>query len=327
MNYEAGNINNCAVPEYIKSAVRVIDTEIACLLDLKNNLSPILKRVLDEIVRIEGRVIVTGIGKSGIICRKIVASLASTGTPAMYVHPSEASHGDLGMITTKDFVIAISNSGESKELVDILNYCKENMIPLTAITKNKNSSLAKASNYVLLLPTTKEACPLGLAPTSSTTATLVLGDIITVGLMELRLFTSIEFNKCHPGGKLGTILQKVCDIMHVDKNMPLLSEDSNMSDVLMEMTTKRLGCVGFVNDSNELTGIFTDGDLRRRLNKELFELKGKDVMTKNPKTLQKDTLCSEALAFLKEHHITNLFILQDKVPLGVIHIHDLLTIK
>ena len=272
----------------------------------------------------KGRIIITGMGKSGHIGKKIAASLASTGTPSFYVPPAEASHGDLGMITEDDVVVAISNSGESKELVDILNYCKRFGIKLIAITKNPESSLGKAGDIVLQLPNNGEACPLGLAPTSSTTATLVLGDILTAGLIERKGFTKADFNARHPGGKLGSILQKVSDLMHTGAEMPILEENSDMQRVLLEMTSKRLGCVGFINSDGELTGMLTDGDLRRCLSPQILQEKAINLMTKNPKTISKDVMASEAMKIMHDKKITNIFVLENQKPIGVIHIHDLL---
>src|SRR5574344_1704416 len=247
------------------SAKRTINTEIEDLKLLEEGLDETITKALNLMQNAKGRIILTGMGKSGIIGKKMVASLASTGTPSFFIHPSEASHGDLGMLTKEDVVFAISNSGESKELVDILNYSKRFGIPLIGITKNSESTLGKACDIVLKLPNAGEACPLGLAPTSSTTATLVLGDILTVALMERKQFTRSDFNQRHPGGKLGSVLQKVSDLMHTNSEIPILDEDVSMQEALLEMTSKRLGCVGFINTNNELVGILTDGDLRRIL--------------------------------------------------------------
>ena len=307
------------------SAYRTIDMEIEAIQKLKTSLDDSLTRALDIMQNAKGRIIITGMGKSGHIGKKIAASLASTGTPSFFVHPAEASHGDLGMITEDDVVIAISNSGESKELVDILNYCKRFGIALISITKNEESSLGKAGDVVLKLPNNGEACPLGLAPTSSTTVTLVLGDILTTGLIQRRGFTKADFNDRHPGGKLGSILQKVSDLMHTDSAMPILEENADMQRVLLEMTSKRLGCVGFINEKEELTGILTDGDLRRCLSPDVLEKKALDVMTKNPKTVSKDTMASAAMKIMHDKKITNLFVLENNKPIGVIHIHDLLS--
>lgn len=309
------------------SATRTIESEIETIKELKNSLKPeALTKALDFMQNSTGRIIITGMGKSGHIGKKIAASLASTGTPSFFVHPAEASHGDLGMITEDDVVVAISNSGESKELIDILNYCKRFGIKLISITKNPESSLGKAGDIVLELPNNGEACPLGLAPTNSTTATLVLGDILTVGMIERKGFSKTEFNDRHPGGKLGSILKRVSDLMHTNQEMPILDENSNMQAVLLEMTSKRLGCVGFINEVGELTGMLTDGDLRRCLSPKILEEKAIDLMTKNPKTVTPDTMISEALKIMHDKKITNLFVIENKKPVGVIHIHDILTL-
>lgn len=307
------------------SAIKTIDSEIDTINRLKDSVkAENLTKALDFMQNSKGRIIITGMGKSGHIGRKIAASLASTGTPSFFVHPAEASHGDLGMITEDDVVIAISNSGESRELVDILNYCKRFGIKLIAITKNAESSLGKAGDVVLELPNNGEACPLGLAPTSSTTATLVLGDILTIGMIERKGFSKEDFNDRHPGGKLGSILKRVSDLMHTGQEMPILDENSNMQAVLLEMTSKRLGCVGFINQSGELTGILTDGDLRRCLSSKILEEKAIDLMTHNPKTISPNAMTAEALKIMHDKKITNLFVLEGKKPVGVIHIHDLL---
>lgn len=308
-----------------ESAKRTIASEIETIKELEKSLNAeALTKTLDFMQNSKGRIIITGMGKSGHIGKKIAASLASTGTPSFFVHPAEASHGDLGMITEDDIVIAISNSGESRELIDILNYCKRFGITLIAITKNPKSSLGKAGDVVLELPNNGEACPLGLAPTNSTTATLVLGDILTIGMIERRGFSKSDFNDRHPGGKLGSILKRVSDLMHTGEEMPILEENSNMQAVLLEMTSKRLGCVGFINQQGELTGMLTDGDLRRCLTPTILEKKANEVMTRNPKTIAPEAMTAEALKIMHDKKITNLFVLEDKKPIGVIHIHDLL---
>lgn len=306
------------------NAYKTIDMEIDTLQKLRKGLDDSLTKALDLMQNAKGRIIITGMGKSGHIGKKIAASLASTGTPSFFVHPAEASHGDLGMITEDDVVIAISNSGESKELVDILNYCKRFGINLIAITKNAESSLGKAGDIVLLLPNNGEACPLGLAPTNSTTATLVLGDVLTTGLIERKGFTKTEFNDRHPGGKLGSILQKVSDLMHTGDEVPVLSEFAPMQQVLLEMTSKRLGCVGFIDNNGNLTGILTDGDLRRCLSSDVLNKRADELMTKNPKVVSKDTMASVAMKIMHDKKITNLFVVDNNKPVGVIHIHDLL---
>lgn len=308
-----------------ESAIRTLNTEIEAISRLQDSVAlNNLTKALDLMQNAPGRIIVTGMGKSGHIGRKIAASLASTGTPSFFVHPAEASHGDLGMITEADVVIAISNSGESRELIDILNYCKRFGIKIIAITKNSESSLGKAGDVVLELPKYEEACPLGLAPTSSTTATLVLGDILTVGLIERKGFSKEDFNVRHPGGKLGSILKRVGDLMHTGQEMPLLDENSNMQAVLLEMTSKCLGCVGFINQNGDLTGMLTDGDLRRCLSASILDERAINLMTKNPKTAHKEMLSAEALKIMHDKKITNMFVVDGTKPVGVIHIHDLL---
>jgi len=308
----------------ILNAIHTIDIEIEALNELKELLNEDLTRALDMIEQTQGRVIITGMGKSGHIGKKIAASLASTGTPSFFMHPAEASHGDLGMVTDNDLIIAISNSGESRELIDILNYSKRFGIRLIAITKNPESSLGKAGDIVLKLPLSKEACPLGLAPTSSTTATLVLGDILTVAMIERRGFSKAQFNQRHPGGKLGSILQRVKDMMHKGDEMPLLKTSATINEIILEMTSKRLGCVGFIDEKGDFCGMFTDGDLRRCLNADLKNAKALDIMTKNPITARPEMFASEAIKILNEKKITNLFVVENNKPIGVIHIHDLL---
>jgi len=307
------------------SIEETISKEISCLKELEKILKKSnLSKILDKLQSTKGRLIFTGMGKSGIIAQKIVASLSSTGTPALFIHPAEASHGDLGMISQDDLLVAISNSGESKELADIVNYCKRFAIVLIGITKNPQSTLAKYVDDILLLPDMPEADPLGLAPTSSTTATLVLGDIITIALMNRKKFTKQDFQIRHPGGKLGTILQRVRDIMHKGNDMPVLPQEAHFPTILLEMSKKRLGCVGFVDKEGNLSGIFTDGDLRRKMSSELFAKQGVDLMTKNPYQISQDMLCSQALHLMNLKKIPTLFITENKKPIGIVHIHDLI---
>lgn len=310
----------------IKHAVETIDREIQTLEILKNSLDSNLSKALDLLQNTKGRVIVTGMGKSGHIGRKMAATFASTGTVSFFVHPGEASHGDLGMISDDDVIIAISYSGESKELSDILMYAKRRNIPLIAITRNPESALGKNSTLVLKLPDNGEACPLGLAPTSSTTATIVLGDVLAIDLMERRGFSAADFRQRHPGGKLGAILCRVADIMHKGNEMPLISEDASMQDALLIMTEKMLGCVGIVNSKGELAGMITDGDLRRWMSPNLLNAKATDIMTQNPKVISPDALIVDAVNIMNNtgRGITNLFVVEDKKPIGVIHIHDCL---
>lgn len=310
----------------LKHAIETIDREIETLELLKKGLDGTLSQALDLLQNTKGRVIVTGMGKSGHIGRKIAATFASTGTVSFFVHPGEASHGDLGMIADDDVIIAISYSGESKELSDILMYAKRHNIPLIAITRNPDSALGKNSTLVLKLPDNGEACPLGLAPTSSTTATIVLGDVLAIDLMERRGFSAADFRQRHPGGKLGAILCRVADIMHKGKEMPLIDETADMQSALLVMTEKMLGCVGITNAKGELTGIITDGDLRRWMSPSLITEKVVNVMTQNPKTISPDALIVDAVNIMNNtgRGITNLFVIEDKKPIDVIHIHDCL---
>lgn len=312
----------------IACAKRTIDREVDTLRMMENELDASLSKALDLMQNAQGRILVTGMGKSGHIGRKIAATLASTGTPSFFVHPAEASHGDLGMFTEKDVVLAISNGGESRELSDILVYCKRYGIPLIAMTKNPDSSLGKAGDILLRLPDNGEACPLGLAPTSSTTATLVLGDVLAVCLMERKGFSQIDYKKRHPGGKLGAILQKVSDLMHTGDEIPLIGEDASMQEAMLTMSSKMLGCVGITDNDGNLIGIITDGDLRRCMSSDILTRKAEDVMTRNPKVIAPDVLAAEALKTMNNtgKGITQLFVTQDNKPIGVIHIHDCLRV-
>ncbi len=306
-----------------------IEKEIAAIRQLQADLvsDKNFSSILDMLENASGRIILTGMGKSGIIATKIAASFNSTGTPSFFLHPAEASHGDMGAITRSDVVIAISNSGESKELANIINYCHRFSVPLVGITKNPESTLARNVDHLIKLPDVDEADTLGLAPTSSTTATLVLGDILTVALMARRRFTREDFQVCHPGGKLGAILQCAKDVMHKGDEMPLLPENVPLSDILLEMTRKRLGCVGFMNPQKQLTGIFTDGDLRRKMSPELFKKKGTELMHKDPVMLSENTLLADVLKLMKERKIPSVFITREKTPVGIIHLHDLLNLN
>ncbi len=308
----------------IISAKNTIEIEIKALQEMVTLFDENLLTVLDIMQNAKGRIIVTGMGKAGHIGNKIAATLASTGTPSFFVHPAEASHGDLGMITEKDVVIAISNSGESKELLDILNYCKRFNIPLIAITKVMESSLGKLADYVLKLPKAKEACPIGMAPTSSTTSMLVMGDVLACCLMERRCFNKAEYNKSHPGGKLGSVLLKVENIMVTGDGIPLINKEEGMAKTLVEMTSKMQGCVAVVDGDNALVGVITDGDLRRHMNEDLFSKKAKDIMAENPKTIGKSVLAAEAVRIMNEKKITKLMVVDDGKLVGVLNIHDCL---
>lgn len=271
-----------------------------------------------------GRTITCGVGKSGHIARKLAATLASTGTTAHYVHPTEASHGDLGMIGSNDVLLILSNSGETTELKDLLSYSRRFAVPLIAITNSADSTLGRAADVTLEIPKHDEACPNGLAPTTSTTLQLVLGDALAIAMLEDKGFTAVEFAKFHPGGKLGASLTFARDVMHSGGDLPLTGPDVKMSEALVTMTSKRFGCLAVTGESGELLGIVTDGDLRRGMNADLLNARVKEIMSKDPVTIAPDTMVSSAMEILNSREITTLFIVEDNKPVGIIHIHDLL---
>jgi arabinose-5-phosphate isomerase len=291
---------------------------------LDNGLGPSFARAVAMLASAKGRVIVTGIGKSGHVGQKLAATFASTGTPAFFVHASEASHGDLGMITGDDAIVALSWSGESVELGNILTYSRRFKVPLIAITSRADSTLAKQSDVVLELPRAKEACPHGLAPTTSTTMQLALGDCLAIALLEHKGFTAHDFKVFHPGGSLGAALKFVSDIMHTGDRLPLVSEDMLMSAALVTMTQKSFGCLGVVDGKGRLTGVITDGDLRRHMGADLLSARTGDIMTKKPKAVAPDMLASAALELLNASRITALFVVERGRPVGILHVHDLL---
>lgn len=308
----------------LNAARRVFEIEARGLTAAARNLDERFVQALDALVDIPGRVIVSGMGKSGHVAHKIAATLASTGTPAFFVHPGEASHGDLGMITRADAVLAISNSGDTAELADVIAHSRRFTIPLVAITANADSALAEAADVVLILPDGDEACPMGLAPTTSTTVTLALGDALAIALLERRGFTADEFQLLHPGGRLGSKLLKVTDIMHMGDAMPLVAPGDIMADVLITITARRFGCAGVADPEGRLLGIITDGDLRRHMAPNLLGLTAGNIMTKDPVTVPPQSLVAEALAIMDEKAITSIFVVEDAKPLGVVHIHDIL---
>ena len=306
-------------------AQRVLRLEAEGLEALARSLDEAFTEALDLLDGRTGRVVVTGIGKSGHIARKIAATLASTGTPALFVHPAEASHGDLGMIGPEgDAVIALSNSGETTELADLVAYAKRFHIPLIAITGRADSALAQAADVALVLPASDEASPMGLAPTTSTTVMLALGDAIAIALLERKGFSPDRFHALHPGGRLGRTLLKVADLMHRGEEVPLTGGDTAMADALLVMTNKRFGCVAIVDGDGVLQGVITDGDLRRHMSPGLLDLRAAEVMTRAPKTIGADALASEAVGLMNENAITNLFVVEDGRPVGILHIHDCL---
>ena len=314
----------------IDSALRTVATEQAGLATLAaalgNGLAEPFARAIDLISDIEGRVIVTGVGKSGHIGSKIAATLASTGTPAFFVHPAEANHGDLGMIAKDDAIIAMSWSGESKELMGIVAYSRRFSIPLIAITSGETSALARAADVVLRLPPAPEACPHGLAPTTSTLLQLVMGDALAIALLEARGFTPDHFRTFHPGGQLGANLTLVSEIMRVGDQVPLALLGTKMPEAVMTLSQKKVGCVCIVDTSGKLVGIVTDGDVARNLHRNLADVTVDEIMTRTPKTIDAQTLAGTAIAMLNEHNIGALVVTKNNMPIGVVHFHDLLRI-
>ena len=282
-------------------------------------------QAVDMIRGTPGRTILTGMGKSGHIARKIAATLSSTGTPAYLVHPAEASHGDLGMITSDDVIVMISNSGETAELHAMLDYAKRFSVKLVCVTSRADSTLAEQADVALVLPEAREACPIGMAPTTSTMLQLAIGDALALALLEDRGFNAAQFRTFHPGGLLGAALTHVRDVMHKPPRLPLVPESMAMSEALVVMTQMSFGCLGVIGDDEVLIGIVTDGDLRRHMSRDLVDLPVAEVMTRAPRTIEGDALASEALKQLNALKITSLFVCDDtKRPLGIIHIHDLL---
>lgn len=312
----------------VASAIRTLNLETEGLALLATELDGALAEPFEESVRrlaaVSGRVIVTGIGKSGHVGQKIAATFASTGTPAFFVHPSEASHGDLGMVTRSDLILALSWSGETVELKPIITYSRRFAVPLVAITSQAESALGQQADVVLLLPRAKEACPHGLAPTTSTTMQLALGDSLAIALLEARGFTAHDFKVFHPGGSLGANLKYVSDIMHRGDRLPLIRSGESMAEALVAMTEKSFGCVGVIDARGRLIGVVTDGDLRRHMGANLVSAKVDDVMTAKPKTIAPTMLTSAALELINSSRITALFVLEKHKPVGLVHVHDLL---
>ncbi len=312
-----------------RSAERTLRLETQGLEDLLAAITGRMARPFADAVGVlssaRGRVIVTGIGKSGHVGQKIAASFASTGTTSSFVHPSEASHGDLGMITGKDAILAISWSGETVELGNILNHSRRFAVPLIAMTSRPNSALGKAADIVLQLPKAPEACPHGLAPTTSTTMQLALGDCLAIALLEAKGFTADDFKRIHPGGSLGAQLKYVEDVMHPADELPIVTSQTPMSEALVTMTQRAFGCVGVVSDKGRLVGVITDGDLRRHMNDDLLAATTSQIMTRQPKTIGPGLLASAALEQINALRITALFVVdKTKKPIGIVHVHDLL---
>lgn len=305
----------------------VIEIESKMISNLMSRIDENFAKACGYLHRCEGRIAVMGVGKSGHISRKIAATFASTGSPSFFIHPSEAKHGDMGMLTSKDVVIALSNSGESEEIVSILPFIKRLDIPLISLTGKPHSTLSQAATINIDVSVEKEACPLGLAPTSSTTAALVMGDALAMALLEKRGFTEKDFALSHPGGTLGRrLLLKVDQIMHKNEHIPSIKETATLKEALVEMTQKKLGMTTVINENGHLSGIFTDGDLRRTVDKnlDLNETPILQVMSKNPKTIAPGILAAEALKIMETYKITSLVVVENERPAGILHIHDIL---
>jgi arabinose-5-phosphate isomerase len=312
----------------IDSALRTLDAEgsgvEALATALRDGLGSVFAAAIELIRAAQGRVIVTGMGKSGHVGHKIASTFASTGTPALFVHPAEAGHGDLGMITKSDVILALSWSGETAELKNLTDYSQRHSIGLIAMTASPDSTLAKTADVVLTLPQAREACPHNLAPTTSALMQLALGDALAIALLESHGFTAVDFGLLHPGGKLGALLKAVRDLMHTDTSIPLAPLGTRMSDAILEMSAKGFGCIGITDPRGLLVGVITDGDLRRHMRNDLLDARVDDVMTKQPKTVRPDQLISETLEILNSMKVTALFAVEAGKPIGIIHIHDLL---
>jgi arabinose-5-phosphate isomerase len=313
---------------HLASAFRTLETEseglAALAAAMADGLGAPFAAAVETIRTARGRVIVTGMGKSGHVARKIAATLASTGTPAFFVHAADASHGDLGMITSDDVMLALSWSGETEELKDLINYSRRFRIALIAVTVNLDSTLGKAADIVLVLPATREACPHNLAPTTSSLMQLALGDALAIALLESRGFTARDFGVFHPRGKLGAVLKFVRDLMHPGDAVPLIRRGAPMSEAIVEMSAKGFGCVAVTEPSGKLAGVITDGDLRRHMRADLLQASVDAVMTALPKTVRPDQLASEALQILNSSKITALIVVEADRPVGIVHFHDLL---
>jgi arabinose-5-phosphate isomerase len=325
---QAADTTEKKTPAAIDSALRTLDAErsgVDALIEaLSNGLGAQFAGAVELIRAAQGRVIVTGMGKSGHVGNKIASTLASTGTPAMFVHPAEASHGDLGMIAKGDVILALSWSGETAELKNLTDYSRRFRIGLIAMTANAHSTLGKTADVVLTLPQAREACPHNMAPTTSSLIQLALGDALAIALLESHGFTAVDFGMLHPGGKLGALLKTVSDFMHTEEAVPLAPLGTAMSDAILQMSAKGLGCVGITDSQGKLVGIITDGDLRRHMRNDLLDARVDDVMTKAPKTVRPDQLISETLDILNSMKVTALFAVDAGKPVGVIHVHDLL---
>ena len=310
----------------IKTALDVLKTEIIGIKKLSKIIDSNFSSIIKRLSKTKGKVIFTGIGKSGHIAKKISSTMSSTGTASQFCHSTEMSHGDLGIIKKNDIVIIISNSGNSIELEGIINFCKKNKIYTIGISSVKKSNLINSTNMSLIIPTAEEACSIGLAPTTSTSMALIIGDIICVSLMKVKKFSTRNYRNIHPGGSLGESLLQVKKIMHIGKKIPLIDENASMRDAVLEITRKSFGHVGVINKSGKMIGIITDGDLRRAINNNLLDKKVKLIMKSSPFLIKEDKLCSEALKLMNSKKISCLFIENNLKPIGIVHIHDCLKI-
>jgi arabinose-5-phosphate isomerase len=330
MNSADARVLKPAPHAFIASALRTLDTEREGLAALAaamcDGLGPAFVDAVETIHRAHGRLIVSGMGKSGHIARKIAATFASTGTPAFFVHAADASHGDLGMITTDDVMLVLSWSGETEELKSLIDYSRRFGIALIAVTVNVESTLGKAADIVLALPQTREACPHNLAPTTSSLMQLALGDALAIALLESRGFTPVDFGVFHPRGKLGAALKFIRDVMHPGAALPLIARGALMSEAIVEMSAKGFGCVAVTDPDGKLAGVITDGDLRRHMGVDLLQATVDEVMTASPKTVRPDQLVSEALQLLNAAKITALIVVDMERPVGIVHFHDLLRV-
>ena len=308
----------------LAAARRVVSQESRALARLAEALTGRFVEAMELLAATRGRIVLSGMGKSGHIANKIAATLASTGAPALFVHPAEASHGDLGMITEADTLLMLSNSGETPELADLVNYATRFHIPLVAIVGRAPSTLADAATVALVLPDEPEAGTLGLAPTTSTIMMLALGDALAVALLERKGLTAEDFKLYHPGGKLGRRLVRVADIMHAGDALPLVPAETSMAEALIVMTEKRLGCVGATDAQGALAGIVTDGDLRRHMDGDLLRRPVSELMTRDPVTIHRGALAAEAVHLMNQRQITSLFVIEGERPVGVVHVHDCL---
>ena len=315
---------------FIASALRTLETEgeglAALAAAMCDGLGPAFVDAVDTIRRAHGRLIVSGMGKSGHIARKIAATFASTGTPAFFVHAADASHGDLGMITADDVMLVLSWSGETEELKSLIDYSRRFGIALIAVTVNAESTLGTAADIVLALPQAREACPHNLAPTTSSLMQLALGDALAIALLESRGFTAVDFGVFHPRGKLGAALKFIRDVMHPGAALPLIARGALMSEAIVEMSAKGFGCVAVTDPDGKLAGVITDGDLRRHMGVDLLQATVDEVMTASPKTVRPDQLVSEALQLLNAAKITALIVVDMERPVGIVHFHDLLRV-